>query len=279
MDENQTEYTSPDFEKVRQESQEGIEYWSARELAPLLGYITSWQNFELAIKRAKTACVQIGQLPENHFNQGFRKVKLTSGQTRNVKDYRLSRFACYLVAQNGDPRKPEIAAAQAYFAVATREHELYKLYEDHQDRIRLREQVDENNEALREAALKAGVLPRNFGQFENAGYEGLYGGLDVEDIKTKKGIEPKENLLDRMGRLELATNSFRIAQTEDKLNKDRIIGLNNATEAHRHVGKVVRKAIKELEGTMPEELPAEPSIKPVLNQKKRQRRKELKQEE
>jgi len=263
---------SPDFESIKQLNPYGAEYWSARQLAPLLGY-SRWENFEVAVKRGRTACEQVGQVVSDHFRDATKMVPLGSGSTREVKDYLLSRFACYLIAQNGDPRKAEIAAAQAYFAVSTRQNELHQLYDEQQKRLQLRERVSENNKKLAEAAHDAGVLSRSFGEFQNAGYRGLYGGLDAEGIKARKGLEKKEEILDRMGRAELAANDFRITQTEAKLRNEQIVGQASAIATHHEVGRKVREAIEEIGGTMPEDLPAEPSIKPLLNERRRRSRK------
>ena len=250
----------PNFDSIRQETEQGIEYWSARDLSKLLGY-DRWENFDVAVKRAKTACTQIGQNVQDHLRDATKMMPLGKGGSRAGKDYWLSRFGAYLAAQNGDPRKPEIAAAQAYFASTTREHELYQLQEK---RVELRQRLDAGNEALEQAAKSAGVLPRSFGLFHRAGYEGLYGGLGPDEIKKLKGITEKENLLDRMSYLELAANDFRVAYTADKLERDNVLGQTAATEIHREVGKEVRETIKRLGGSMPEDLPAEPSIKPLL---------------
>lgn len=263
---------TPDFESIKQTSPYGAEYWSARDLAPLLGYASSWQNFETAIKRAKTACQQTGNPTKHHFNDTIKMINLGKGAQRKVKDYSLSRLACYLIAQNGDPRKPEIAAAQTYFAVATRENELQQLREEQQQRVELRERITENNKDLAAAAHNAGVLSRFFGLFQSAGYEGLYNGLSPEELKTRKGVPAKEDILDRMGSSELAANDFRVTQTRDKLRKEGIIGQTNAINTHREVGRTVRKAIEEIGGTMPEELPAEPSIRPLLTERQRRAR-------
>ncbi|MDQ6694337.1 MAG: DNA damage-inducible protein D [Chloroflexota bacterium] len=263
---------SPDFESIKKVSPYEAEYWSARDLAPLLGY-TNWQNFEVAIKRGKTACEQVGQVVADHFIGASKMVGVGSGAMRQVKDYSLSRFACYLIAQNGDPRKEEIAAAQAYFAVATRQNELQQLYDEQQKRLQLRERVSENNRKLAEAAQQAGVLSRSFGEFQNAGYRGLYGGLDVDGIKAQKGLGSSEEVLDRMGREELAANDFRITQTEGKLRNERIVGQSKAIQTHHEVGRKVREAIEEIGGTMPENLSPEPSIKPLIDGKRRLRRK------
>lgn len=266
--------TTPDFESIKQISPYGAEYWSARDLAPLLGY-AEWRNFETAIKRAITAATQVGADISDHFVDTNKMIALGKGGQRSVKDYILSRLACYLIAQNGDPQKREIAAAQTYFAIATRQNEIAQLKTEQEERLRLRERVSENNKDLATAAHSAGVLPANFGQFQNAGYEGLYDGLDVAGIKARKGIAPKEEVLDRMGSSELAANDFRITQTRDKLRNEGILGQSNAIETHRQVGKEVRSAIERIGGTMPEELPAEPSIKPLLDEKKRRQKKSL----
>ncbi len=266
------ESESPNFESIKHISPYQVEYWSARELAPLLGY-SNWQNFEVAIKRGKIACEQVGEIVSDHFTDASKVIQAGKGAKRQVKDYYLSRFACYLIAQNGDPRKLEIASAQAYFAVSTRQHEIHQLYEEQQKRILLRERVSENNLKLAEAAHQAGVLSRSFGEFQNAGYQGLYGGLDVEGIKARKGLGKGEEVLDHMGRAELAANDFRITQTEEKLRRERIIGQARAIATHHEVGQRVREAIQEIGGTMPELLPPEPSIKPLLNERRRQRKK------
>ena len=263
---------SPDFELIKQLSPYNVEYWSARSLAPLLGY-TKWQNFDVAVRRAMIACEQVGQVVSDHFTGASKTIETGKGAQREIKDYLLSRFACYLIAQNGDPRKAEIAAAQAYFAVSTRQNELHQLYDEQQKRLQLRERVSENNKKLAEAAHDAGVLSRSFGEFQNAGYRGLYGGLDAEGIKARKGLAKKEEILDRMGRAELAANDFRITQTEAKLRNEQLVGQARAIATHHEVGRKVREAIEEIGGTMPEDLAAEPSIKPLLNERRTRSRK------
>ena len=262
---------SPDFDSIKQVSPYDAEFWSARDLMPLLGY-NKWERFEGAIKRAMTACENTGNIVEDHFPTAEKPIKGGKGAIQNVIDYSLSRFACYLIAQNGDPRKPEIAAAQAYFAISTRQNELTQLYADQQERLRLREQVAENNKALASAAYASGVLSKNFGTFQNVGYKGLYGGLDVTGIKEHKGIKQREDLLDRAGRAELAANDFRITQAEEQLRREGAIGEHAAMDVHHEVGKKVRKAIEDIGGTMPEDLKPEPSIKPLLDQRMRNKR-------
>lgn len=269
--------SAPDFDSIRKISPYEAEYWSARELAPLLGY-TRWENFEVAIKRAKTACVQVGQVVDDHFRETTKMVVTGSRAQREIKDYLLSRFACYLIGQNGDPRKPEIAAAQSYFAVSTRQNELHQLYEEQQKRLELRERVSQNNLKLEEAAHQAGVLSRSFGEFHNAGYRGLYGGLNAQDIKVRKRLDERAEILDHMGRAELAANDFRITQTEERLRNERVVGQTAAINTHNEVGRKVRAAIQDIGGTMPEDLPPEPSIRPLLQQRKRARKKQALQE-
>lgn len=265
---------TPDFDSIKQTNPYGVEYWSARDLMPLLGY-DKWERFAGAIKRAIIACEQVGQIISDHFPGAGKMIAAGKGAQREVKDYHLSRFACYSIAQNGDPRKPEIAAAQAYFIISTRENELAHLLAEQEKRLHLRQQVSEHNKLLNQAASEAGVHSRSFGVFHNAGYKGLYGGLGVAEIKEHKHIEQREELLDRMGPAELAANYFRITQTEELLKKAGISEQTEAIEAHHEVGTKVRKAIADIGGSMPEDLPAEPSLKPLLEHKRKQRSKEL----
>ncbi len=246
------------FEELKKLNDYGAEYWSARDLQLLLGY-EQWRRFENAIKKAITSCKESGNFPENHFAGVGKMVDLGSGSVREVNDYRLSRFACYLIAQNGDPRKPEIAQAQKYFAIQTRRQEVSDALAADLERLELRKQTSEEFKALSGAAKQAGVQDKMFGVFHDAGYKGLYGGLGREAIKLKKGIQSKEQLLDRMGTTELAANQFRMTQTRDKLESDRINNQQQAIRTHEQVGKEVREAIKRIGGTLPEEIPpAEP---------------------
>src|SRR6266566_9403979 len=240
------ETQSPNLESIKQTNSYGAESWSARDLMKILGY-ARWGNFKNAIERAEEACNNIGQSVDSHFLQAGKMINIGSGGQREVKDYLLSRFACYLIAQNGDPRKKEIAEAQAYFAVSTRKQELAQLLENQEERLKLRERVTENNKALAQAASQAGVLSQNFGVFQNAGYKGLYGELGIVDIKERKQINQREDLLDSMGQAELAANDFRITQTEERLRREGTIGQTNAMGVHHEVGKKVRNAIQDME--------------------------------
>ena len=199
------------FEDLKQRNQYGAEYWTARDLQPHLGY-DQWRRFENAIKKAMISCQQSGNNPSHHFAGAGKMVTLGSGSQREVNDYQLSRFACYLIAQNGDPRKPEIAYAQKYFAIQTRRQELSDALAADLERLEMRKQTSEEFKALSGAARNAGVQDRMFGVFHDAGYKGLYGGLGREDIKARKNIPPKEQLMDRMGTTELAANQFRMTR-------------------------------------------------------------------
>jgi DNA-damage-inducible protein D len=229
---------------------------------PLLGY-RNWRDFSNAVKRAITACIQTAIPVQYHFEDALKMVTLGSGAQRKIEDYLLSRFACYLIAQNGDPRKTEIAAAQTYFAVSTRENELLQL----QRRVELREKITEYDIILLRTAEAAGVLPSNLSNFQESGYKGLYGGLDTEKIKQHKEIPAQEELLDRMGEEELAANYFRITQTNRKLRRDMVQGEQPAIESHFEVGQEIRNTIERLGGDMPENLVAEPNIKPLVEEK------------
>ncbi len=250
------------FEDLKKRNDHGAEYWSARDLQPLLGY-GQWRRFEDAIKRAITSCKQSGNEPDYHFADAGKMVELGSGSSRNVPDYHLSRFACYLIAQNGDPRKPEIAFAQKYFAIQARRQELSDTLAADVERLELRKQTSEEFKALSGAAREAGVQDRMFGVFHDAGYKGLYGGLGREAIKERKGIPQKEQLMDRMDTTELAANQFRMTQTRDKLARERVNNQQQAIRTHEQVGKEVREAIKRIGGTLPEKIPPAEHISQV----------------
>ncbi|MDR3055526.1 MAG: DNA damage-inducible protein D [Zoogloeaceae bacterium] len=250
------------FEALKQINEYGAEYWSARALQPLLGY-SQWRRFEQAIERAASSCKQSGNPPEHHFAGAGKMVDLGSGSVRDVDDYHLSRFACYLIAQNGDPRKPEIAQAQKYFAIQTRRQELSDQAAADLERLELRKQTAEEFKALSGAAQQAGVQNRMFGVFHDAGYKGLYGGLGRDAIKARKAIPEKDNLLDRMNATELAANQFRMTQTRDKLAHDNIRSQSQAIQTHEQVGREVRDAIRRIGGVLPENIPADEHIKQV----------------
>jgi len=261
-DKNLVPMGSKSFEDLKKVNEYGAEYWSAREIQPLLGY-TQWRRFEDAINRALTSCKQSGNIPANHFAGVGKMVDIGSGSSREVMDYHLSRFACYLIAQNGDPRKPEIANAQKYFAIQARRQEITDAIAADMERLELRKQTSEEFKALSGAARDAGVHDRMFGVLHDAGYKGMYGGLGRDAIKKQKRIPEKENLMDRMDTTELAANQFRMTQTRDKLAKDKVKDQQAAIKTHENVGKEVRDAIKRIGGTPPEQLPPAEHIKQV----------------
>ena len=250
------------FEDLKQINPHGAEFWSARDLQLLFGY-SQWRRFEQAINRAVASCKSSGNEPQNHFAGAGKMVDIGSDSIRKVEDYQLSRFACYLIAQNGDPRKPEIANAQKYFAVQTRRQELSDGLALDLERLELRKQTSEEFKALSGAARQAGVQDKMFGIFHDAGYKGLYGGLGRDGIKARKKIGTKENILDRMGTTELAANQFRMTQTRDKLANEGIKNEQLAIRTHAQVGKEVRDAIKKIGGVLPENIPAAEPIKTV----------------
>ena len=242
---------------LKKSNEYSAEYWSARDLQSMLGY-SQWRRFEDAIKRAMISCETSGNDPTHHFASAGKMIEVGKGGQRDVEDYHLSRFACYLIAQNGDPRKPEIAQAQKYFAIQTRRQELNEQRAADKERLALRKQTSEEFKALSGAAQDAGVQSKMFGIFHDAGYKGLYGGLGGAAIKSRKAIPEKDSLLDRMNATELAANQFRMTQTRDKLARDGVHNQAQAIQTHEQVGKEVRVAIKRIGGTMPEQiLPAE----------------------
>jgi len=254
--------TPPSFEELKQVNSHGAEFWSARALQSLLGY-DQWRRFEQAIKRAQDACRESGNEPTDHFAGAGKMVPLGSGSERQLADFHLSRFACYLIAINGDPRKPEIALAQQYFVVQARRQEVNDQLAADKERLQIRKQTAEEFKALSGAAQQAGVNGRMFGVFHDAGYKGLYGGIGNAQIKQRKGIPGKEQLLDRMNATELAANQFRMTQTRDKLAREGVHGDQQAIRTHESVGKEVRDAIRRIGGTLPENIPPAEHIKKV----------------
>ena len=254
------------FEDIKHIREDGSEYWSARELAPALEY-TQWRNFENVIKRAMIACENSGHSILDEFAE-VSKIVEAGATSKPKKDYELSRYACYLIVQNGDPRKQVIALGQTYFAIQTYRQELadhYNQLDEDRRRLVVRGDIKQWNQLLAETAHDAGVITNEeFAIFQNAGYMGLYGGLDVDDIHSKKKLSAEQKILDFMGSTELIANLFRISQTEEKLRKDNIIGAEKATSTHYAVGREVRKAIEKIGGTMPEDLPTpEKSIQQI----------------
>ena len=250
--------TNSIFESIKHVDETGYEYWLARELAKALQY-KDYRNFELTIFKAMDACKNSGFEVLDHFGEVTEMVSIGSGARRGFPSYMLSRYACYLTVQNGDPKKEEIALAQSYFAVQTRRQELQDQFDqltENQRRLAIRSELTQHNKSLVEAAQQAGVeTQQDFAIFQNKGYQGLYGGLGQKDIHERKGLKKSQKILDHMGSEELAANLFRATQTDAKLRREQIQGKESANETHFEVGKKVRQTIKELGGNMPEDLP------------------------
>jgi DNA-damage-inducible protein D len=262
MIENGGDYVSP-FEQIRKVNETGNEYWESRDLAEALQY-TKYRNFEAVIDKAKLACLNSGHRIEDHFADVSKMVGIGSSATRDIKMALLSRYACYLIIQNADPNKEIVALGQTYFATQTRRQELEDERIEDERRLILREEMRHHNAQLADAAKDAGVIEqRDYAIFQNHGYMGLYGGLKQEDIHKRKGLKRSQKILDHMGSTELAANLFRATQAEEKLRRERIRGKDAANRTHREVGEKVRQTIKELGGTMPEELPVAVSIKQI----------------
>ncbi len=263
------------FESIRHLSNDGEEFWLARQLAGVLDY-SQYRHFLPVVERAKEACLNSGQPVENHIEDVLTMVDIGSGAKREVSDIRLSRYACYLIVQNGDPSKPVIANGQTYFAMQARRQELNddekfaRLSED-EKRLAIRNELAEHNKQLAAAARDAGVdTPLDYAIFQDHGYKGLYGGMGAKDIHARKGLKKSEKILDHMGSTELAANLFRATQAEEKLKRDNISGKQRANQAHYEVGQKVRQTIRELGGTMPENLPIpEQSVKKIESAKKK----------
>jgi len=244
------------FEDIKHIDKFGNEFWLARELMVTLEY-KKWQKFKNVIDNAKLACENSNNLIEDHFTQVGKVVEIGSKTSRKIIDYKLSRYACYLIVQNSDPRKEVVSLGQTYFAIQTRRQELsekeYSILSEDEKRFYQRNLTRKGNFSLNQAALKAGV--KNFDKFHNYGYKGLYNGETANDIAKRKGLRYREDILDNMGSEELADNLFRIVQTEAKLKKDNIKGESNANKVHYNMGRDIRKFIEKQGGTMPENLP------------------------
>ena len=263
------------FENIKHILEDGTEYWNARELQHVLEY-TDWRNFLKVVDKAKIACENSGILVEEHFVDVNKSSPMPNGGTRIIDDVQLSRYACYLIMQNGDPRKEVIAIGQTYFAVKTRQQEIIENYDvltEEQKRLAIRNEIVAHNKALAEAAKQAGITePVEYAVFQNWGYKGLYGGMDMRAIHQHKGLKKSQKILDHMGSTELAANLFRATQTEEKLRRDNVQGKAEANRTHYEVGAKVRQTIKELGGTMPEDLPTpEKSIKQIEREQEKKK--------
>lgn len=271
--EEMVEYSEQTFENIKHYTESGQEFWYARDLQRVLEY-TEWRNFSTVIEKAKIACQNSGQVVEECFVDVNKTSPMPRGGVKRLDDIMLSRYACYLIVQNGDPRKEIIALGQTYFAVKARQQELVEDYEqlsEDQKRLAIRNEMKRHNSALADAVHDAGVIkPIDYAIFQNYGYMGLYNGLKAADIRQRKGLKKGQDILDHMGSTELAANLFRATQTEEKLRRDKVQGKRAANKTHYAVGQKVRKTIEELGGTMPEDLPTpEKSVKQIESEQKK----------
>lgn len=232
------------FEDIKHIDENGYEYWNARELMIALGY-SKWSNFVGVIDKAKSACKLSNNNINNHFADIGKTIKMPKGATKTIDDYGLSRYACYLIAQNGDSRKETIALAQTYFAIQTRKQEInekeYSELSEDEKRFYQRNLTKKGNYSLNLTAKNASV--KNFDTFHNFGYKGLYNGETADDIAKRKGLRYREDILDNMGSVELAANLFRITQTEQKLEKENI---KTESDANKHIMKLEKKYVIQL---------------------------------
>jgi DNA-damage-inducible protein D len=266
------------FERIKRVNAEGQESWSARDLARVLEYL-NFRNFQPVIEKAKEACAKSGHAVADHFAEIRNMVAIGSGAQREVEDWMLSRYACYLVIQNADPSKPLVALGQSYFAVQTRRQEMAddEALKEDKMRLLLRAEMKKHNKNLAGVAKQAGVVqPVDYAIFMDHGYRGLYGGLGMRDVRERKRLKPKEQLLDHMGSTELAANLFRATQTEEKLRRENVRNKDHANRIHSEVGRKVRRTIHELGGMMPENLPVAESIKKVEGREKKRLKAEQK---
>lgn len=276
MSKNISQQHQATFDNLRHEDENGNEYWLARQLAKVLEY-SQYRHFLPVLERAREAGRNSGQQMADHMEDVLTMVKIGSGAQRELADVRLSRYACYLIVQNGDPAKPVIANGQTYFAIQARRQELAddvnfaQLSEDER-RLAIRNELATHNKHLAAAAKDAGVqTPLDYAIFQDHGYKGLYGGMGAKDIHGQRGLKKSQKILDHMGSTELAANLFRATQTEEKLRRDQVQGKAQANQTHFDVGQKVRQTIDELGGTMPENLPTpDTSIRQLETVKKKQ---------
>ncbi|MBP7331895.1 MAG: DNA damage-inducible protein D [Firmicutes bacterium] len=280
---NIQKYSEKTFEDIKHINEYGSEYWLARELASVLEY-TQWRNFLSVIEKAIGACANSGVNINDHFAGVSKMVDIGSNTKREIEDIELSRYACYLIVQNADPRKTIIALGQTYFAVQTRRQELqdeFNKLDENAKRLAIREEIRDHNKSLAEAAQMAGVKnPQEYAVFQNKGYQGLYGGLGVKEIHQRKGLKKSQKILDHMGSTELAANLFRATQTDEKIRRDKVKGKEKANRTHFVVGKTIRDTIKKLGGTMPEDLPTpDQSIRELEKKEPKRLKKKAKEKE
>ena len=265
------EYTEKMFEEIKHIDEYGNEYWYARELSKVLEY-RDWRNFLKVLKKAKEACENSGIDADVQLVEVNKLSKRNNNAVASIQDFKLTRYMCYLIVQNADPSKEVIALGQTYFAIQTRKQELtekeYSMLTEDEKRFYQRNLTKKGNYSLNIAAKNAEV--KNFDKFHNAGYKGLYNGETASDIAKRKKLRYREDILDNMGSEELAANLFRITQTESKLKKENIKSENNANKTHYEIGKKVRKAIADIGGTMPEDLPTpDKSLKELEKENKK----------
>lgn len=263
------------FERIRRINETGNEYWSSRDLAQVLGY-ADYRNFEQVVQKARLACFNSGQRIEDHFVDVTDMVPIGSDAMREIKTVFMSRYACYLVIQNADPGKEIVALGQTYFAVQTRRQELSEKAVEGERRLLLRDEMKTHNLRLAETAKRAGIVTsKDYAIFQNHGYMGLYGGMTAQDIHRRKRLKKGQQILDHMGSTELAANLFRATQTEEKIRREKIMGKEKAGQTHREVGSKVRQTIRELGGTMPENLAVAEDIKKLEPKHQKTERKQI----
>lgn len=272
-EEEQNNYTESLFESIKHINEYGEEFWYARDLQTALEY-KEWRNFSKVLEKAKVACENSKNSINDHFVEINKTIAMPKTAIKDIADFKLSRYACYLIVQNGDPRKKVIALGQTYFAVKTRQQELIDNFDDlteDKKRLAIRHEMITHNKSLAEAAQMAGIEDaRDYAIFQNRGYQGLYGGLGVKEIHARKGLKKSQKILDHMESTELAANLFRATQTDEKLRREHITGKKEANQTHYEVGKKVRQTIAELGGTMPEDLPTpSKSIKQIEREQKK----------
>lgn len=248
------------FDSIRKDI-EGVEFWSGRDLQKLFGY-TEWRNFEKSIKKAEIACENSSISKENHFVESNKTIPMPKGAEKEVKDYALTRYACYLIAQNGDPSKEEIAFAQTYFAVQTRKQEILERYFLDSKRVVAREKLTRSEKTLSKLAFERGVDGAGFASIRAKGDQAMFGGNSTQEMKTKLGVPKSRPLADYLPTISIKAKDLATEMTNFNIEHQNLENANQISSQHQKNNLGVRNTLLD-SGIVPEDLPPSEDVKKV----------------